>query len=219
MPIGGGAPLQVTNSGAPNFVFAFSPNDDELVFHAFEESIRNVYTVSLNDLQISPVATSDFNELFPSWSPDPDRVTYQSGGIYEATRQPDGRWVVADDPLIPQGRFAEWSPTADAIAYQRPDSLFVRDFEQDSVRLVTNISGYARIRWSKDGSRIYYIDQASERAARLWAVNASGGTPEPLLDFDTVTLGYPHFDVVGDEVYFNVKESRSNLLVIDLDGS
>src|SRR5262249_54537062 len=76
----------------------------------------------------------------------------------------------------------EWSPDSKSIAYVMPvhglDQIFTRVVGSgDAAQLTHCTRACTRPFWSADGSTIYYT---SENAT--WAIAASGGTPEKVLD-------------------------------------
>jgi serine/threonine protein kinase/Tol biopolymer transport system component len=75
----------------------------------------------------------------------------------------------------------EWSPDGKSIAYDARVhgvfQVFIKAIGADGAAQLTHSSKDCRARsWSKDGSTIYYSSDDS-----LWAVSASGGTPDLVL--------------------------------------
>ncbi|GMQ82407.1 MAG: hypothetical protein BMS9Abin05_1859 [Rhodothermia bacterium] len=226
MPADGGNPQQITTGSGPNFVYSWSPDGDELAFHRFDDGIRNVYTVSLDVLSVSPVSRRPAHERFPTWSPEKDKLGFprNNGQLIEfvvAERKTGDTWSAGEVLFSFDGNNfnIRWSPTADLVAYLDDGNLYLRHLDEGiSDLLIPNENLAMRSpAWSLDGMRVYVLATESQVGEGIWSVPVTGGSPQLVIRYDDELPGFDHFAVGTDALYYTLRETQSDIWVIDLD--
>ena len=124
-----------------------------------------------------------------SWSPDGRYLVYDNQDVSGTWHI----WTVASDGGPPHrltsGRYPDWSPLGDEIAFSRDGRIVVisvNDGSEDSV----NVPVYARWPdWSPDGQQLVFVGDRGEDS-EIYIVNRDGSEVEKLTD-NSYWDGYP----------------------------
>jgi Tol biopolymer transport system component/tRNA A-37 threonylcarbamoyl transferase component Bud32 len=163
----------------------------------------------------------------PAWSPDGARLVLRSPRGIEVVPALGGVprvLVPASAELRPA--WGAWAPKGDAIAYTSADTIYVRDLDADTARVVALRSQAHSPVWSPDGTSIAFVSGnmlyptiGNLAPSSIWVVPAQGGTPIRITDDrplhispawlpDSRGLLYVSDQDGGRDVYF-VRLSRS----------
>jgi Tol biopolymer transport system component len=172
--------------------------------------VRRLWDVDLYRLEAggepAPLVASTFGEWFPQFSPDGQRITFQSD-------RTEGIWLADADGSNPRrltrgpgrGQWSpRWSPDGLWIAFHSapedgPGDVWTIGTDGSDLRQVTQApSGDAMPSWSRDGRFLYFVSDRTGRSG-IWRAPAVGGTEEqvtreggdaPFESFDGTTLYY-----------------------------
>lgn len=201
------APVQLTANDSDNIVVDATADGRSLMISSAKEESA-IWRVNLADSQETPVSRSVNSELWPSISPDGERVAFQSARnlsrgnnlfnssiLVKSLKARDDR----PTPLAEHGFLTAWSPNGSSIAFMRR--------VDDSVELMTvnpngggeqrltsggipaigySVSPYNHIQsnafaWSPDGSKIAYVSSRNG-AANIWTVSVSDNSDTPVTE-------------------------------------
>jgi dipeptidyl aminopeptidase/acylaminoacyl peptidase len=119
-------------------------------------------------------------------------------------------WVPLYDGISAEA--LEYSPDRHRVAYvtypQR--TLWVRQADGSRPIQLTSPPLVATFpRWSRDGRRIAFVGNESDKSARLYAVDAEGGPVKPVLEAATGSQGYPTWSPDGKELLYGTINSST----------
>ena len=201
------APVQLTTNDSDNIaVDATADGRTLMISSAKEES--TVWRVNLADSQETLISRSVNSELWPSISPDGERVAFQSARnlsrgnnlfnssiLIKPMKARDER----PTPLAEHGYLAAWSPNGSAIAFMRrvddsvelmsvnPNGGGERKLTAGGIPVIGySVSPYNHIQsnafaWSPDGSKIAYVSSRNG-AANIWTVSMSDNSDTPVTE-------------------------------------
>ena len=231
--IGATEPQQVTRDPANEFANDWSPDGQEILFHAIRAGTRrDVMSVTADGTRVTGVASSPGEEQHGSWSPDGNRVAFSGGGhggdlyhVFVTTRaRHDAPWEAPRQLTSVTGVDPKWSPDGRSIVYTRRGEVWLmRSDGSDDRALVTKLDSPGTILaqyaiWSPDGKTIYVKAAGDERAASIWSVPAAGGTPRLLMRFDDPARPSlrREFATDGTRFYFTIAQDESDLFVVEI---
>ena len=156
-----------------------------IAFTSNREGNHEIYVMNADGSDVTRLTDTPANEGFPTWSPDGQRIAFQSRrGIY--VMDADGSNVTH---LTTAGGTPAWSPDGRRIAFQRDNEIHVMNADGTGVtNLGTNVGTASPPAWSPDGRRIafeshrngtwgiYVIDADGSNVAHL-AASGGDGTP------------------------------------------
>lgn len=133
------------------------------------------------------------------WS-DPVHVTYDSRCLL-TDWAPDGRGVLC----ISGPEMVQVSREGEVLWRYQPSAA--------------GLSGLSRAKFSRDGSRIYFLATHEDGSRGVWWIPVSGGNATNVVAFDDPALDVNQFGLsVGPEnLYLTIGEYESDIWVMDLD--
>jgi TolB protein len=203
----GRAVTQLTSDPAGDVQPAFSPDGTRVAFASDRAGSWDIWALEIIAGRPVQITRDAGHEVHPSWSPDGRFLVYSAvperGGEWEL-------WIVdlsrpATKKSIGSGLFPRWSPTGEAIAFQRARR---RDSQLFSIWTVMLIDGeplrpteivsapdHALITpaWSPDGRRLAYCavtgprerpESQDHRPSDIWLVEIDGSNPIRLTEGD-----------------------------------
>jgi Tol biopolymer transport system component len=223
----GGSPIPITDSPLDESEPQWSPNGSDITFSRAVGDSRTVMVAAAEGGIPYEVASG----IAQVWSPsglDIAFVPIQQGqnGIWVASRDSvGGIWGEATrltDACPPR----DWAPDGSGVLLQcrggREIALVSRDGEalwRYDVTLVglRRLRGDA-VRYSRDGSTIYFTGPHEDGTSGIWAIPPQGGEPTLVVAFDDAEIsGTNWFSVGPDHLYVTVAEYESDIWVMDVE--
>jgi eukaryotic-like serine/threonine-protein kinase len=229
--IDGGEPEQVTRDSANEFANDWSPDGQEIVFHAIRPgTARDVLSVSFDGTRTSVIAATDVDEQHGSFSPDGNSLAFaRSAGsadsykLFIASRSARGSPWGDPRPLTNGlGIDPKWSPDGASIAFTRGgEVLIVAPDGTGERRLVPRSSDRPNPQyaiWSGDSRTIFFKAADAQRRASIWVVPAAGGTPRLLVRFDDPSRPSLRREFATDGVrfFFTMAQDESDIWVAEV---
>lgn len=231
--IGGGEPEQVTRDSGNEFANDWSPDGQEILFHAIRgRTRRDVLVVTADGTRTESVVATSAEEQHGSWSPDGNSVAY-SGGLSDG--------ALYDVHVISRARKgAPWGPprrlTTDTGIDPKwsPDGRFIVYVRRGQVRLISPDGSHDRVLfpvekredqplaqyaiWSRNSQTVYVKAADDERRATIWSIPVTGGTPRLLVRFDDPLRPSLRREFATDGVrfYFTIAQDESDVWVMEL---
>jgi Tol biopolymer transport system component/tRNA A-37 threonylcarbamoyl transferase component Bud32 len=231
IPMGGGAPEQLTRAPFEEFAPDLSPDGTEVAFHTFETGTRDIAILRLSGGISEVVTFTDCQESYPIWSPDGTKMAFfdQESGefpVFLIERGRDGSWISPIQVADSLQRL-EWSPDGESLAGMNPrNGLGILEISSGETRAVyeprpgTDDPAVWLPHWSRDGRLLYFRSYDPEGAAQIWAIPASGGTPQLLVQFEDLLRPStrPDFTVDDSLFYFTIQDRQSDIWVMEVGG-
>ncbi len=231
--IDGGEPEQLTRESVNEFANDWSPDGEEILYHAIRGGTRrDVMLVTADGTRTEGVAVTKAEEQHGSWSPDGNSVAYCVGlksneryDVYITSRpRKGGPWGPLRRLTTESGIDPKWSPDGRWIAYTRQGDvrLISPDGANDHVLVARqspdgrSLAQYAI--WSRDSQIVYVKASAEDRTATIWSVPVTGGTPRLLMRFDDPSRPSlrREFATDGQRFYFTIAQDESDIWVMEL---
>lgn len=231
----GVAVTQLTSDPAADVEPAFNPDATRVAFASRRSGNWDIWIIGVEGGAPVQVTTGVEDEVHPSWSPDGTKLVFCSlpanGGQWEL-------WIAdtvtgSSRQFIGYGLFPEWSPTGDAIVYQRARERGGRRFSIWTLTLLGGEPGYptevaanttqAMIlpTWSSDAKRLAYAAAVERRQPRgpsattsqvfdIWIMDADGNRKARLTDAYTVNHA-PTFSPDGRLFFTSSRSGHENI--------
>jgi len=229
MPLGGGAPMPITDRPEDDFYPAWSPDGREIAFYGNnEEAGESVMTVPVSGG--TPLVVSggpSFNDS-PNWSPDGLEL------LFHSTRTGhDEAWLVSradagatwGEPrqLTKFGCYStDWTPDGEGVLC-RSGRAFVLVARNGAILWRRNLpAGLAAVnpiaKFSADGSAILVYASARDGTEGIWAIPVEGGEPRLVVsDDDPLHYLAGGVAVTADSLYVTVGEAEGDIWVLYLE--
>ena len=234
---------KVTNTRAPSFDFAWSPDGRKLVFVKRPERSGaacrpvgscndEIYVINADGTDLRRLTRNAVNDHRPVWSPDGRRIAFvrdrdwQTANIY--VMNADGSAQRRLTPTLHRqqpGGWVElaWSPDwkkiafVDSAGHLGAADIFVMNSDGSGLRNLTNTDTTSfDFAWSPDGRRIAYLE-GSPGGAPLYVVNADGTGKRRLTGPLMVDLGPPSWSPDGRTLAFTGR--GGDLYTVHADGT
>lgn len=182
--LAGGNPVQITDGDAPANRPAWSPRNDQIVFHRPGDGIWTVGTLGTP----TPRRIIEYGRN-PGFSADGGTIVYERGReIWLADADGSGQRRVDGVPFHSFINVSSWpslSPDGKHIAFFHSEAALEGDIWTipagggEARRLTFDTVAASNPAWSVDGSHIIYASMRSGTRT-LWRVAVDGGEPEPV---------------------------------------
>jgi len=222
-PLAGGDPMRVTRDRGDDWGPDFSPDGSEIVFYSARHGTRDVFLISTDGTDEVRLTDGPGEDYHPSFSPDGLRIAFTRGrGLYLMSRDSlGGEWSVPE-LFTPDGRYARWSPDGSHIVTYARNQIWILPLHGKGRLLVDGAavgfqwSGVPD--WSPDGRFVYFTASDSTDTWELYAIPVEGGPLREIVHFDDPTTTFLVNMSLGiDKVYFSVRETESDIYVMDLE--
>jgi len=205
--------------------FEWGPEDGAIAFRGVHNGVRDIFSIPADDDNAQPeplLPPSSVSRGLGSWSPQGVIAYLQDGDIWiqPNDREPAPFFQSAAIEFVPT-----FSPDGRWLAYSSNQSgvneVYVRPYPGPGVAtLVSNAGGFAQT-WSRDGRRLFYLQELPSGERRMMTVTAFDdgelrpGRPVPVVEPWTfigfTTRGY---DVLPDGTFLGFRPD----LPVDLYG-
>jgi len=229
MPLEGGSPTPITDSPLDDWAPRWSPDGSEIAF------VRDLGTGAWA-LMVAPAdggaavqLVSDPVIWLPTWSP--------SGLDIAFWRAPYGRtqlWVTSREAVgAPWGdpvrltNFGcyptDWARDGRGVLCQAGDELLLVSRQGETLwrydPAAAGLQGGSTARFSWDGSMVYRYGRRGDGLRGMWAIPVRGGEPSLVVEFDDADVEGigRYFSVAPDRLYLTVRESESDIWVVDVE--
>jgi len=194
-----------------------------------QAQIRAMNADGSNERQIT--CNNDGEVVAATWSPDGQSIIFYSGflnNIQKLYLIGANEESCGPGTLLTEGRFADWSPVGQKIAFDR-GSLGVRDiyviYRDGAVVNVTNNPGNRNTRpsWSPDGKRIAFAHGPGVFEGPnldIFVMNEDGSLPWNQLTFGAQGNNGPRFSPDGRKIAFqSARDGNIEIYVMNADGA
>ncbi len=233
MPLEGGSPQLVADLTVNAWGPSWSPDGAEIAFWAMVTGCCDVLVVSADGG--TPEQLTDFpgKDHWHGWSPDGLAIAFNSQG-------PQGVgavniWIVSRDSVgLPWSdpvqltdfgcRYPRWAHDGASLVCHTGGGRWARVSRDREVlsRYDPSTAGLqlfaTSLRFSPDGSRIYYVGTHEDGSLGVWWIPANGGDATKVVAFDDPSLTVAPTLTVGPEnLYLTLSEYESDIWVMDLE--
>ena len=227
VPVAGGETVQLTSDPDDDFVSTWSGDGRELALHSYHGGARHVELVSADGGPLRTIGDSPPNQRSPGFSPDGRRLVFTSDAsgqlqLYVAERRDSVSWGAPTRLTVRGGWAGRWAPDGHAIAYCRPDGVWLIAPDGGAARQLVDMRGIGLpapelALWGPDSRTIFYKAFDGEGRSSLWSVDAAGGQPRILVQFDDARpSSRPEFTTDGRRFYFTVTDRVSDIWTMEL---
>ena len=161
--------------------------------------------------------TDIYAHIRPSWSPSGNLIAYTSvvsnaTGIYSV----DSLGSTPQLVLSGDGIGVTWSPDGRWLAFSHGGLLFKVKLNGDSLTQLSTVTGAIRPSWSKDGSKIAFVQGAPGYG--IWIYNSNTGTTSQFLTYGDFPSWHPitgELVVLATSIDYNTGLTVYGLLAVD----
>ena len=217
----------------------WSPNGAEIALNSGSlgeiGSMGEVLVASVDGGTVEQLTNFPGREAQPDWSPDGLAIAFQSDGPQGVG--PANIWIVSRDSVgVPWGdpvqltdfgcALPDWAPDGGSLVCNAVGGEWngwarvTRDGEVVSRHdpSTAGIQSFSSLKFSSDGSRIYFRATHENGSRGVWWVPATGGDATKVVAFDDPSLTVFEAITVGSEnLYLTISEYESDIYVMDLE--
>lgn len=230
-----GALTQLTDRPHTDWAPVWSPDGQQILFHALEPDTENwdIWRMNADGTALVALTTSPALDMLPAWSPDGITVAFVSNmdDIENNNRDiylmnPDGTNVERLTDAAGYDIDPAWSPDGTRIAFASERSgdyaIYVIDLATREETVLADLEGSRDTApdWSPDGEWIVFTTDAGG-TRDVYRVSTADGDPEPLV----VTPGgdqSPSYSPDGEWLVFYSdanEEDNYDIFIVRADGS
>jgi len=213
LPSSGGEMRRLTTGSRFEWNPQWSRDGTRLAFYAYRSGNRDIWTMPAEGGAWTQVTSNPGPDLLPSWSPDNAAIAHLSvkdgvAGLWITPAAGGASRLVARVPNL----FADWAPHGSDIAYASVGHLWVVSADGDAPPRALHTGPVGRVRWSRDGSRIYAMG-AGEREGTIFVVAADGSGERAVTNFTgrRGTAGPNALATDGTYLYFTWDEDLGDV--------
>ena len=214
-----GVKTRLTNAASAEWRPVWSPNGEQIAFLTFRSGSGDIYLRRSDGAgEATPLlATPDF-DILSDWSRDGRYLLFHVDGVYDigwveleeegSSRQPHRTIKTPAAESVPK-----LSPNGRFVAYSSAESgrieLYVRPFPEGEGRVTVSTNGGTRMRWSRDGKELFYVEGETLIAVEVSTEGEfSIGKTTRLFDHPGLRPGfnYAPYDVSADGERFILVE-------------
>ncbi|HUO85950.1 MAG TPA: LpqB family beta-propeller domain-containing protein [Thermoanaerobaculia bacterium] len=228
LPLAGGMPRRLTAGPAEDKNPGWSPDGERLAFVRAAGAASGIYVVAVDGAGVRKLtATSSGDVPDLAWSPDGRHLYFadrDAGGGPMRIERLDlvsrRRAVITRPPRHLVGdRDLALSPNGRRLAFARAvmpgvEELWVSTAGGEAHRLTGDATSINGLEWAPDGSSILF-SSARDGFSRLWRIDPSGGTPEPVLGLGD---GAQDPTFAAGRLVFERRRYDTNIWSLALDG-
>ena len=210
----------------------WSPDGTEIAFYSggSDDTNGNVLVVSADGGTPEVVVDFPGYDGGPRWSPDGLAMAFESEG--PEAKLPNKIWLVSRDRIGAPWQdpvqvtdfgcaLLAWPPDGEGLMCRGQEVGLVRVAMDGTVLrsyyLPPGVGGFGKLRFSPDGSRMYFSATAVDGWDGIWWIPADGGDPTKVVEFDDPALPVDYLSVGPEHFYFTVNQNESDIRVVDLE--
>jgi len=229
MAIEGGSPTPIIDSPLDDWAPRWSPDGSEIAFVRDLGSGEWAVMVAPADGGAAVQVVSDAVVWLPVWSPSGLDIAY-----WKAPASRTEVWVTSREAVgAPWGEpvrltdFAcyptDWARDGSGVLCQAGSELVLVSREGEALwrydLAAAGLQGGGRARFSWDGSMVYQYGSRDDGSRGMWAIPVQGGEPSLVVQYDQADVEgvSRYFSVAPDRLYLTVRESESDIWVMDLE--
>jgi serine/threonine-protein kinase len=228
VPLAGGAPERLRESGNAEFAPAPSPDGREIAYHAFNGVDRDIFVLPLDGSPARSIGAMPGGQIVPRWSPDGRTLAFGQASTNPVTwlarRDAGGRWTTR--VRMTGANWPSWSPDGRFLSVSE-------GFLGGVLSVIPTDSGPPRrlydatrpgaplaltSQWSPDGRTIWFKSVNARGEGRLYAVPSAGGEPRELYRFgdETRRSTLYDFEIAQGRLWFGLRQTRGRVWVMDI---